>query len=96
MIGFQSNEIPVKKLAGLKTDIDIDLFENFHMNFMANIFAAQEINRTKGFSFLTGFGLGVGYMSIIGPMKLGVMYGNYKQEKYFNAIKGYLSIGYNF
>jgi NTE family protein len=96
MIGFQSNEIPVKKLAGVRTELDMELFENFHMNIMANIFAAQEANRDKGFSLLTGFGLGVGYMSIIGPMKIGLIYGNYKREEYFNKIKGYISIGYNF
>jgi len=29
-------------------------------------------------------------------MKIGLMYGNYKREEYFNKIKGYISIGYNF
>ena len=96
MVGFQSNEIPVKKLAGFRTDLDMELFENFHLNIMANIFAIQEANRNKGFSLLTGFGIGAGYMSIIGPIKIGVMYGNYNREKYFNKIKGYISIGYNF
>jgi len=96
MIGFQSNEIPVKKLAGIRTELDMELFENFHMNITANIFAAQEVNRDNGFSLLTGFGLGVGYMSIIGPMKIGLMYGKYNREKYFRKIKGYISIGYNF
>jgi NTE family protein len=96
MVGFQTNEIPVKKLAGLRTDVDMELFENFHLSFMANIFTVQEVNRDKGFSVLTGFGVGAGYMSIIGPMKIGLMYGNYKREVYFNKIKGYISIGYNF
>jgi NTE family protein len=96
MYGFQSNEIPVKKLAGVRTELDMELFEDFHMNIMANIFAIQEANRVKGFSLLSGIGVGAGYMSIIGPIKIGVMYGNYKNEKYFNKIKGYISIGYNF
>ena len=96
MVGFHSNEIPVKKLAGFRTGLDIVLFENLHMDFMANIFAIQEVNRNKGFSLLTGLGVGAGYMSIIGPIKIGVMYGNYNREKYFNKIKGYISIGYNF
>jgi NTE family protein len=96
MVGFHSNEIPVKKLAGFRTGFDIMLFENLHMNLMANIFAIQEVNRNKGFSLVTGLGIGAGYMSIIGPIKVGVMYGNYNREKYFNKIKGYLSIGYNF
>ena len=49
-----------------------------------------------GFSLLAGIGLGAGYMSIIGPIKIGLMYGDYKKEAYFNKIKGYISIGYNF
>ena len=96
MVGFLTNEIPVKKLAGIRTNIDMDLFENFHLNFSANIFGIQEAYRNSGFSLLTGFGIGVGYMSIIGPIKIGVMYGNYKKEEYFNKIKSYVSIGYNF
>ena len=96
MVGFHSNEIPVKKLAGFRTSIDMELVENFHLNFMANIFAVQEANLNKGFSLLTGIGVGAGYMSIIGPIKIGVMYGIYKREVYFNKIKGYISIGYNF
>jgi NTE family protein len=96
MVGFQPNEIPVKKLAEFRTSLDMELFENFHLNFMANIAAAQEANRSAGFSLLTGIGVGAGYMSIIGPIKIGLMYGNYKREEYFNKIKGYISIGYNF
>jgi hypothetical protein len=96
MVGFQSNEIPVKKAAGFRTGLDIEVIENFHLNLMANIFAIQEANRNKGFSLLSGAAVGVGYNSIIGPMKIGLMYGNYKREEYFNKIKGYLSIGYNF
>jgi NTE family protein len=96
MVGFQPNEIPVKKLAGFRTDLDVEIYENFHLNIMANIFAAQEANRVNGFSLLTGIGAGAGYMSIIGPVKLGIMYGDYKNEKYFSKIKGYISIGYNF
>ena len=45
---------------------------------------------------ITGIGIGAGYMSIIGPIKIGLMYGNYSKEKYFNKIKGYISIGFNF
>ena len=69
MIGFHSNEIPVKKLAGISTELDLELFENFHVNMMADIFAAQEADRNKGFSLISGYGLGVGYMSIICPMR---------------------------
>ena len=37
MVGFQTNEIPVKKLAGIRTGLDMEVFENFHLNMMANI-----------------------------------------------------------
>jgi NTE family protein len=96
MVGFQANEIPVKKVAGFRTGLDMEIFENFHLNVVANIFAAQEANRNSGFSLLSGAGIGAGYNSRIGPMKIGLMYGSYKREEYFNKIKGYISIGYNF
>jgi NTE family protein len=96
MTGFHSNEIPVKKLAGINTEIDFEVIENFHVNAMADLFGAQEINRDKGYSLLTGFGIGIGYMSIIGPIKIGIMHGNYAREEYFNKTKGYISIGFKF
>ena len=32
--------------------------------------------------------MGIGYMSIIGPLKIGIMHGNSSAEEYFNKIKG--------
>ena len=96
VIGFHSNEIALKKLAGIGAEIDVELFENLHINFMANIFAVRETDRNKGFSLLSGYGIGAGYMSVIGPLRVGVMYGNYSNEKYLKHIKGYISLGYNF
>jgi len=96
MAGFQPNEIAVGKLIGLRSTFDFEPVESFHLNIMANVSAIQEIYRKSGFSFLTGIGIGAGYMSIIGPIKIGLMYGNYSKEKYFNKIKGYISIGFNF
>jgi outer membrane translocation and assembly module TamA len=96
MVGFQPNEIAVEKLVAFRSTFDFEPVESFHLNFTANIAAIQEIYRKKGYSFLTGIGIGAGYMSIIGPIKIGLMYGNYTREKYFNKIKGYISIGFNF
>jgi NTE family protein len=96
MTGFHSNEIPVKQAAGINTEIDIEIFKDFHLNAMADIFAVREFNRDKGYSFLTGYGIGIGYMSIIGPIRIGIMHGNYDREEYFNKTKGYISIGYKF
>jgi NTE family protein len=96
MVGFHSNEIPVKKLAGINTGLDIEIFNDFHVNLMADIFAVQDINHDKGLSLLSGFGAGVGYMSVVGPLSLGIMYGNGALNEYFNKIKGYVRIGFDF
>jgi NTE family protein len=96
MIGYHSNEITVKKMAGIRTDIDIEMFNDIHLEIMANIAAIREANREDGFSFLTGFGLDIGYMSIIGPLKIGIMHGNNSLPENFNKIKGFISFGYNF
>jgi outer membrane translocation and assembly module TamA len=63
---------------------------------IANVFALQEADREKGFSVMAGFGGGLGYMSAIGPIRFGIMYGGYSNPRFFNKIKGYLSIGFNF
>jgi NTE family protein len=96
MIGFHTNEIAVKKLAGIGGEIDAEIFQNLHLSFMANIFVCQEKDRDKGFSFLSGYGIGAGYMSVIGPLRVGLMHGKYSKEKYLKQIKGYISFGYNF
>jgi hypothetical protein len=96
MVGFRSNEIPVKKMAGIRSELDIKLSENIHINLMANLFAVQEANHNKGIRLFSGYGIGFGYMSMIGPIKIGLMNGNSVREKHFNKTKGYISIGYNF
>jgi NTE family protein len=96
MIGFHANEIAVKKLAGIGAEIDVELIESLHLNFMANIFACQKADRDERFTFLSGYGIGAGYMSVIGPLRVGLMYGKSSNEKYLKQIKGYISLGYNF
>lgn len=96
MTGFHTNEIPVRNLAGLGTGFDWELFKDFHINLVVNAYAAQEIHRAGGYSLLTGGGLGVGYMSVIGPLKAGLMFGHYSNEEYFKQFKGYISLGFNF
>lgn len=96
MTGFHSNEVPVIKAAGIKGEVDIEPIENFHITAMADFFTAQETSREKGYSLLTGYGIGLGYMSVVGPIRIGIMHGNYSREEYYNKTKGYISIGYNF
>jgi NTE family protein len=95
-IGFHSNEIAVNKLAGVGTDIDIEVFKDVHLSVMADFFAAREIYKNENISLFAGYGLGIGYMSIIGPLKIGIMNGLSNNDKYSGAIKGYISIGYRF
>jgi NTE family protein len=92
-IGYHSNEIPVTRMASVRTDADIEVFKDIHLEIMANIAATGNMD---DFSFLTGYGLGLGYMSIIGPLKIGIMYGNESHKENFNRIKGFISIGFKF
>ena len=96
MIGFHSNEIAVSKLALIGSDVDFEIFENIHINILANIAASHETGSGKDLSLLAGYGLSIGYMSIIGPLKIGLMHGISIEERYFNRIKGFISIGYRF
>jgi NTE family protein len=96
MVGFYSNEIPVKKMAGLRAEIDTEFFRNFHVTIMSNIFWAEAIGNENVISVYAGYSVGVGYMSRVGPLKIGLMNGNSSNEKYVSQIKGYFSFGYSF
>ncbi len=96
MTGFHPFEIPVKKAAGVGIELDFEIFKDIHLTFMSDLFAVQDIYMQKGFSLLSGFGAGAGYMSVIGPLKAGIMYGKNPVNEYFNNFKGYISIGFNF
>jgi hypothetical protein len=95
-IGFYDNQIPLKSLAGLRLSADYEVAKDFHISFGANLFAIQELDREKGFSFVGGYGLGIGYMTIAGPIRLGVMHGLYDREVFYKAFKPYVSIGFSF
>ena len=96
MTGFHSSEIPVKKAAGVGFEIDIEAFNNFHITLIADVFAIQDIYHYKGYNLLAGFGAGAGYMTLAGPIKVGIMYGENPFDNYFNSFKGYISLGFNF
>jgi outer membrane translocation and assembly module TamA len=83
-------------MAGIRGELDFEIYENLHISCMGNLFAAQELNRPSGFSLIAGYGVGIGYMSIIGPLRIGIMHGRYKQETFFRDVKGYISFGYSF
>ena len=96
MIGFNANEIASKKFAGLGAEADLEIYKNIHVNFLCNTFLIQEAGEHNKFSVLSGFGLGLGYLSIIGPIKAGIMYSSKRYDFMDSKIKGYVSIGYNF
>jgi len=96
MAGFYSNEIPAKKMAGLRAEIDVEFFKNFHVNIMSNIFWAVPNGNEDAYSVYTGYGIGLGYMSRIGPLRIGLMNGNSGNDNYISQIKGYFSFGYSF
>jgi NTE family protein len=96
LVGFNANEIPVRKMAGIRAALDYKAADKIHLTLISDLFAAQEADRNNGFSFISGYGLEVGYESIIGPLKTGIMHGNYDRETYFRKTKVYLSIGYKF
>ena len=96
MAGFHSNEIPVRNLAGLGAGLDIKILRSLYLNFMCDVFTIQEPDREKGFSLLGGYSIGAGYMSVVGPIKVGLMQGIYERETFFKPVKGYVTIGFNF
>ena len=95
-IGYKANEIPVKTAAGVSGGFDFEFYRDIHLELMANVFALEEVGGEKEFSLISGFGGGLGYISAIGPIRLGLMYGSYSNPEFFRKIKGYLSIGFNF
>lgn len=96
LTGFHPAEVAVERFAGINFDADLEFHKNLHISVMTNIALAKEPGQTEDLSFLGGYGLGVGYMSIIGPMKVGLMHGFSSTNRYFNSLKGYVSIGFSF
>jgi outer membrane translocation and assembly module TamA len=96
LAGFHNNEIPVDRMAGIWYDADIEFRKDLHFSLAANFAIAREPLRGDDMSLLGGYSLGLGYKSIIGPMKIGLMQGFSNNERYFRSLKGYISIGFNF
>lgn len=96
LIGFHSNEIPAEKMAGIRTEVDYEFFRKFHLNIMANLFLAEDINQRDNYILFNGYGLGIGYMSIVGPLRFGLMRGSSNTDQYRNNLLGYFSLGYSF
>lgn len=96
MTGFYPNEIITDKLACLGVDADIEIAGNLYLSLMTNIAVAHEAGTDNKLSYLAGYGAGAGYMSVVGPIKIGVMYGLSSTRRYLSQLKGYISLGYSF
>lgn len=96
MTGFHANEIPVRNVAGIGAEVDFEAIKDLHLDLATNVFTIQEAGRESGYSILFGYGLSLSYMSIAGPLQIGIMHGIYSEETHFNQVKGFISFGYNF
>ena len=96
LTGFHPCEIPVEEFAAVRFDTDFEFYKKLHLTLKTNIALAREPGQEDRFSLLGGYGLGIGYMSIIGPMEVGFMHGMSNTSRYYNSVKGYISIGFSF
>ncbi len=96
LTGFHANEIPVDMMAGISLNADFSISEKVRLGLMSGICMAREIGSEKKWSLLGGLGAQAGYMSVIGPLKIGIVQGFSSGERYFSSFKGFISIGYNF
>jgi len=94
LTGFHPGEISVDRYAGIRFNADLEFHEDLHISLLTNFALAHETGQDKNLSILGGFGLEIGYMSIIGPVRIGLMQGISKYERYFSGFKGFISIGF--
>lgn len=95
-LGFHPGQIPVKSVAGIGMSVDVEIMKDLHLTGGCNFFGIQEPSDKTYFYFLGGYGLGVGYMTIAGPIQVGIMHGIYSRELLFSPVKGYVSVGFTF
>ena len=96
VIGFHTFEIPVQQAAGAGIELDYEVFRDIHISLAGDVFAIRDIYHDSEYKLIAGFGAGAGYMSIVGPIKIGIMYGKNPYGSYFSDFKGYISLGFNF
>lgn len=95
-VGFHPNQIAVKRLAGARIGADFEVLDNLYLQATANIFAIREPDPLIGLALVGGYGLGLSYMTIAGPITIAVMHGIYDRELLYKPVKGYVSAGFSF
>jgi NTE family protein len=96
LTGFISNEIAVREIARFTFEADAELFKDFHLSLTADIAAASIPLLRDGYSTIAGIGIGVGYMSVIGPLRAGIMQGFINDGGIKKNPAAYISLGYSF
>ncbi len=96
LAGYHPDEIPVWKMASVTGNLDFELLKDLHIGVIANQAVIKGYKNYDGLSRIGGYGICLGYMSIIGPIRLGMMYGDRTSEEAFSRVKGYISIGFQF
>jgi NTE family protein len=96
LTGFNPLQLQVRKMASINLNLDYEVLKNLHLTLMGSVAALNDLSDSKDFTLLGGIGAGAGYLSVIGPIKAGLMYSIYRNEEHYSPLKGYISIGYNF
>lgn len=96
MQGYHVYQIPVKRVAGLSMNMDYEMKNKLHLELTASLFTGNEIDSPDKATLYEGLGVGAGYLTLFGPLRAGLMYGFNTHLRYFNLLKGYISLGYNF
>jgi len=96
LTGFNPGEIQVSQFAGLRFDTDWEIHNDLHINFLTSFAVAREPHSEEDYSVLGGYGVGLGYMSVIGPSRIGLMHGFSSSDRWLSELKGFISIGFNF
>lgn len=94
--GFHPNQITVRNLGGLRVGTDVEIAKDLHLSVDVNAFALKEPHRLNGSTLMGGIGIGAGYMTVAGPIRIGIMYGLYDSQVLYRNIKGYVSMGFTF
>ncbi len=96
LTGFHPGEIQVSQFAGMRFDTDWEIHRDVHIGLLTSFALAREPSSGEDYTVLGGYGLGLGYMSVIGPSRIGIMHGFSSTDRYFSELKGFISIGFNF
>jgi len=95
-VGFHPNQIMIRNIGGVRFGTDIEIASDLHLTFESNLFAMTESDRGIGFTIMGGYGIGAGYMTVAGPIRIGIMHGFYDRQLLFKNIKGFVSMGFTF